>query len=80
MSPRGLGASLAEQLVGVQGIVTRMSSKKSILKQAVLLNPKNKQLIKRVLFDKFRPEEEFDPKHSNLNLVMKDKDGDDLQL
>jgi DNA replication licensing factor MCM3 len=80
VTPRGLNAGMAEQLVGVQGIVTKMSQKKCLLKKGVLFNKKSEQMMERTIYDKYSPDEEYDLKHSHLNLLTKDKEGNELKL
>lgn len=60
VSPRGLTAQMANQLVGVQGIVTRMSIPKNLLIKSCHYCPKTSNTSTKDYPDEYCPEETFD--------------------
>ncbi len=56
VSPRGLVSRLANQLVGIQGIVTKLGICRSQLEKSVQFSDKTKNYMAMVYSDLFNPE------------------------
>lgn len=61
VTPRGLGSKFANELVGIQGIITKMDLSKYQLEKSVHWCPKTKSYETKDYPDNFAPEKDFEP-------------------
>ena len=66
VTPRGLGSKMANQLVGLQGIVTRCSIARYQLFKSVHWCEKTSQMSSKEYVDEFAPDEEYDLKKNKV--------------
>ena len=66
VTPRGLCGKMANQLVGIQGIVTRTSISRFQLKKSVHWCKKTGSMISKLYADYSAPEEEIDIKKTKV--------------
>ncbi len=61
VTPRGLGSKLANELVGIQGIITKMDIPKHQLEKSVHYCEKTKAFDTKEYPDSLNPEKDFEP-------------------
>ena len=66
VSPRGLCSRMANQLVGVQGIVTKMSISRNLMNKSVHYCEKTGASTAKEYPDEYSPEEQFDLKKNKV--------------
>lgn len=79
VSPRGLGSKLANELVGVQGIITKMDIVRSQLEKSVHWCEKTQTYEYKEYPDNFNPEKEFKPNETR-NIKTMDSVGNPLSF
>mgnify|MGYP003686451443 CR=1 FL=1 len=79
VTPRGLGSKFANELVGIQGIITKMDLTKYYLEKSVFWCPATKSFERKDYPDNFALDKEVEP-NKNRFIKVNDDNGNPLEF